>query len=66
MGSRDTGAGASTVIDAAQRFDAADPPSDGGTRRELRCRGCGYGAIAAHPISRCPMCGGDDWQRATA
>jgi hypothetical protein len=27
-------------------------------RCEIRCRGCG--AIVAHPLSRCPMCGGDD------
>ena len=32
------------------------------TRRELRCRGCGFGAIVAHPLERCPMCGGGDWQ----
>lgn len=31
-------------------------------RRELRCRGCGFGAIVAHPLARCPMCGGGDWQ----
>lgn len=32
------------------------------TRRELRCPDCGYGAVAAHPLRRCPMCGGSDWQ----
>jgi rubrerythrin len=31
-------------------------------RREIRCRGCGYGAVVAHPLSRCPMCGGGDWR----
>lgn len=31
-------------------------------RRELRYRGCGFGAIVAHPLARCPMCGGGDWQ----
>lgn len=33
-----------------------------GTRRELRCPDCGYGVVVAHPLARCPMCGGDDWQ----
>jgi hypothetical protein len=30
--------------------------------REIRCRGCGYGAVAVRPLSRCPMCGGGDWR----
>jgi rubrerythrin len=30
-------------------------------RLELRCTGCGYGAVTAAPPSRCPMCGGLDW-----
>ena len=32
------------------------------TRLELRCPGCGFGAIAAEPVARCPMCGRGDWQ----
>jgi rubrerythrin len=28
---------------------------------ELRCRGCGYGAVTTRRLLRCPMCGGDDW-----
>jgi len=36
--------------------------SQAGTRRELRCRVCGFGAVVAHPLRRCPMCGGVDWQ----
>lgn len=47
---------------AARRFVVA--PSD--RRREICCRGCGYGAVVAHPLSRCPMCGGDDWRRVRA
>jgi rubrerythrin len=31
-------------------------------RRELRCPGCGFGAIVAGPLARCPMCGRGDWQ----
>jgi rubrerythrin len=38
------------------------PVSSVGTRRELRCPDCGYGAVVAHPLRRCPMCGGGDWQ----
>lgn len=32
------------------------------TRLELRCPGCGFGAIAAEPVARCPMCGRGDRQ----
>lgn len=32
-------------------------------RRELRCTGCGYGAVAAAPPVRCPMCGGASWEQ---
>lgn len=31
-------------------------------RRELRCTGCGYGAVATSAPERCPMCGETDWQ----
>ena len=30
-------------------------------RLELRCTGCGYGAMTAAPPNQCPMCGGLDW-----
>jgi rubredoxin len=30
-------------------------------RREFRCEGCGYGALAAIAPERCPMCGGSTW-----
>ena len=36
--------------------------SPAGTRRELRCLDCGFGAVVAHPLRCCPMCGGDDSQ----
>ena len=29
-------------------------------RLQLRCLGCGYGAVAQSPIE-CPMCGGETW-----
>ncbi len=32
-----------------------------GARRELRCAGCGFGAITVEPPERCPMCGVADW-----
>lgn len=51
------------VLGAARR-PAGTPVPPG--RREICCRGCGYGAVVAHPISRCPMCGGGDWQLARA
>jgi ribosomal protein S27AE len=38
------------------------PGSQAGTRRELRCPDCGFGAVVAHPLRRCRMCGGNDWQ----
>jgi hypothetical protein len=30
-------------------------------RMELRCTGCGYGAVVSHVPARCPMCGGATW-----
>jgi hypothetical protein len=31
-------------------------------RQDFGCPGCGFGAIAAKPPDRCPMCGRGDWQ----
>lgn len=28
---------------------------------EIRCGNCGYGAVVAHPLDRCPMCGTNTW-----
>jgi rubrerythrin len=30
-------------------------------RVELRCLGCGYGAVVARRPGRCPMCGIESW-----
>lgn len=30
------------------------------TTRERRCPDCGFGALVARPLRRCPMCGGSD------
>ena len=30
-------------------------------RLQLRCTGCGYGAVTSAPPNQCPMCGGLDW-----
>jgi hypothetical protein len=38
---------------------AAGPPG----RVEIRCIGCGYGAVVARLPDRCPMCGACRWQR---
>ena len=44
--------------------------SDGvpaGTRRDISCAACGFGAIVVRPPDRCPMCGGTGWHtRVTA
>ena len=46
------------AVDAAEgRVDVMSE-----SRRELSCRGCGYGAVLTHPLSGCPMCGGRDWR----
>jgi ribosomal protein S27AE len=34
----------------------------GDGRAEIRCAGCGYGAIVAHLPERCPMCGSTSWE----
>jgi hypothetical protein len=38
----------------------ADGVAHHSPRLELRCLGCGYGAISAELI-RCPMCGDEAW-----
>jgi rubrerythrin len=35
-------------------------PPHSNPRLELRCLGCGYGAVSAELI-RCPMCGDEAW-----
>jgi len=30
-------------------------------RLELRCTGCGFGAVTSGTPTHCPMCGGLDW-----
>ena len=31
-------------------------------RAEIRCAGCGYGAVVAQLPERCPMCGSTSWR----
>jgi rubrerythrin len=31
-------------------------------RTEIRCAGCGYGAVVARLPERCPMCGSTSWR----
>lgn len=31
------------------------------SRIEIRCVGCGYGAVVRDAPARCPMCGGTVW-----
>lgn len=35
-------------------------------RAEIRCAGCGYGAVVARLPERCPMCGSTRWQGVSA
>ena len=42
------------ALDAAQRGV--------GGRAEIRCAGCGYGAVVARLPERCPMCGSTSWR----
>jgi hypothetical protein len=37
-------------------------PATNLTRLQLHCTQCSYGAVAAAPPDRCPMCGGDVWE----
>jgi rubrerythrin len=32
-----------------------------GTRQDIRCRDCGFGAVVTRAPDRCPMCGGSVW-----
>jgi hypothetical protein len=40
--------------------NATTTPTRHNPRLELRCLGCGYGAVSAELI-RCPMCGDEAW-----
>lgn len=51
---------APATVSASSRGRGALPPTT--KRRELRCPDCGFGAVVAHPLRRCPMCGGGEWQ----
>jgi rubrerythrin len=42
------------TLSVGARVERSEP------RRDLRCAGCGYGAVAT-PSVRCPMCGGQTW-----
>ena len=35
-------------------------------RAEIRCAGCGYGAVVARLPERCPMCGSTSWRAPSA
>lgn len=37
------------------------PPRTAQHRVELRCLGCGYGAVVVRKPGRCPMCGIESW-----
>jgi rubrerythrin len=35
-------------------------------RAEIRCAGCGYGAVVVRLPERCPMCGSTSWRAPSA
>lgn len=39
------------------------PEQEVAHRVEVRCEGCGYGAVVRHIPGRCPMCGGAIWSK---
>jgi hypothetical protein len=45
-------------------FEQAQLSPDG--RVEIRCCGCGYGAVVARRPQRCPMCGHTNWRGQSA
>jgi rubrerythrin len=47
---------------AGSRAGAVEPyPPQRTARLELRCTGCGFGAVTSASPTQCPMCGGLDW-----
>jgi hypothetical protein len=55
--------GEASTAPAGEELDETSPPEESAhhnPRFELRCLGCGYGAISAELI-RCPMCGDEAW-----
>jgi len=51
---------AASPLPGAERRAAGSVPTQ--RRREIRCRDCSYGAVVAHSLSSCPMCGCSDWR----
>jgi len=54
----------SASANAPARRPSSSPPAK--ARREVHCRGCGYGAVVAHRLLVWPMCGDGDWLRVPA
>jgi rubrerythrin len=50
------------AVDEFAAPETRDAPERVGPRKhDLRCAGCGYGAVAAAVPDRCPLCGGEGW-----
>lgn len=49
--------------DTAMRLQSVQNEQGDATRVEIRCSGCGFGAVVSVPPARCPMCGNSDWGR---
>lgn len=50
---------AEPVVHPSTTKQPVDPPQ--GTRLELRCAVCSFGAIVVRVPERCPMCGAAEW-----
>jgi len=51
------------LAETVQHLPVAEQPNDSAPemRLELRCAGCGFGAIVVRAPDRCPMCGAEEW-----
>ena len=50
-----------SVVEAAPQGSPPTWRKDVHPRIEVRCEGCGYGAVVRHLPARCPMCGRAAW-----
>jgi hypothetical protein len=54
-----------------REFDSAEQVGDfvtfvvagAAVKGEFHCAGCGYGVSIYSRLPRCPMCGGEEWER---
>ena len=56
--------GPKLLADDVSRAVLRPRQQDVNRRMEIRCAGCGYGAVVSHLPARCPMCGRATWVEA--